>query len=219
MIIFGSTMSPYVRKTCAYANEKGLDFELKVVGIGDPDPEFVAASPWRKMPAMKDGDFMLADSSAIIHYLEAKYPEPELVPSDPEERGRTIWWDEWADTIVGMTIGKMFFNRIVSPMFLKREGDAAMADAAEKEELPRLLDYLEGEIPDSGFLVGDRLTLADLAVAAPFANLAHLGIAIDEKRWAKSRAYLNAMLSRDSYATMIAKESRFFERARAEATA
>ena len=73
----------------------------------------------------------------------------------------------------------MFFNRVVAPRFLGREGDLAAADKAERETLPPLLDYLEGVIPDSGFLVGDALTLADLAVASPFANLAHCGVTID----------------------------------------
>ena len=87
MILYGSTMSPFVRKVAAYAAEKGIEIELKPTGFADPDPEFRAASPFKKMPALVDGDYRLADSSAIIHYLEAKYPEPELIPADPRERG------------------------------------------------------------------------------------------------------------------------------------
>src|SRR3546814_19622085 len=92
---------------------------LRVVGIGDPDPGFRAASPLGKMPAMDDVGFLLADSSAIIHYLEAKYPEPALIPADPQERGRVIWWDEFGDTVFAACGGKMFFNRIVAPRFLE----------------------------------------------------------------------------------------------------
>src|SRR3546814_14340546 len=72
---------------------------LRVVGIGDPDPGFRAASPLGKMPAMDDDGFLLADSSAIIQYVEAKYPEPALIPADPQERGRVIWWEEFGDTV------------------------------------------------------------------------------------------------------------------------
>jgi len=84
MILYGSTLSPYVRKVAAYLGEKGIDFELKPTGIGDPDPEFRAASPFGKMPALVDGGYSLADSSAIIHYIEAKHPDPELIPADPQ---------------------------------------------------------------------------------------------------------------------------------------
>src|SRR3546814_4836411 len=84
MIVYGSVVSPFVRKLLGYLGEKGIDFELKGVGIGDPDPGFQAASPLGKMPAMDDDGFLLADSSAIIHYLEAKHPEPPLIPADPQ---------------------------------------------------------------------------------------------------------------------------------------
>ena len=212
MILYGSTMSPYVRKVAAFAAEKGIAFELKPTRLADPDPDFRAASPFGKMPALIDGDYKLADSSAIIHYLEAKHPEPELIPADPELRGRTIWFEEFADTILFACGAKMFFNRIVAPRFLGRDGDLEAADKAEREELPPILDYLEGVIPDSGYLVGDRLTLADIAVAGPFANFRHCDVAFDETRYPRLAAYVATILQRPSFATHIARETAFLER-------
>ncbi len=58
MILFGSTMSPFVRKAAAFAIEKGVDFELKPMGIRDADPAFSAASPFGKMPALQEGGFL-----------------------------------------------------------------------------------------------------------------------------------------------------------------
>jgi len=213
MILYGSTMSPFVRKVAAYAVEKGLEFELKPIGLGAPDPEFHAASPFRKMPALVDGDYRLADSSAIIHYLEAKYPEPELIPADPRERGRVIWFDEFADTLLFACGGKIFFNKVVAPRFLGREGDLAVAEAAERDELPPLLDYLEGVIPDSGFLVGDRLTLADISVAGPFANFGHCDVAIDAARYPRITAYVRSILSRPSFAQYVEREAAYLAKA------
>src|SRR3546814_15875811 len=86
MIVYGSVVSPFVRKLLGYLGEKGIDFELKGVGIGDPDPGFQAASQLGKMPAMDDDGFLLADSSALIHYLEAKHPEQPLIPPAPQAR-------------------------------------------------------------------------------------------------------------------------------------
>ena len=126
MILYGSSLSPFARKVLAYASEKGLELELRSTGFPNPTPEFLEASPFRKMPAFRDGDYTLADSSAIIHYLEAKFPEPELIPSDPELRGRTIWFDEFADTIVCACGAKIFFNKIVAPRFMGRPGDDSM---------------------------------------------------------------------------------------------
>jgi len=80
MIIYGSSLSPFVRKTLAHVTEKGLTVEVKPVNLGSFEPEFVACSPFRKMPGFRDGDFAISDSSAIIAYLETKFPAPPLIP-------------------------------------------------------------------------------------------------------------------------------------------
>ncbi len=206
MIVFGSSFSPFVRKVLAFAAEKGIEVESRPIGLGSTDPEFLAASPFRKMPALTDGDFSIADSSAIVAYIEAVKPEPALIPSEPRARARTMWFDEFADTILFATGAKMFFNRVVAPKFLGREGDLALADRAEVDELPALLDYLEGQIPESGFLVEDRLTLADLAVASPFANLEHCGASIAGRP--RVSAYVSAILARPSFSASIEREKR-----------
>ena len=213
MIIYGSSLSPFVRKVLAFAAEKGVEVELKPTGFPDAAEEFIAASPFRKMPALSDGDYTLADSSAIIHYLEAKHPKPELIPADPELRGKTIWFDEFADTIFAACGAKMFFNRIVSPRFMGRPGDLAAADTAESKELPPILDYLEKVVPEpGGFLVGDRLTLADIAVASPFANLKHLKVELDSSRYPRTLAFAGRILSRPSFAPWIERESAILQK-------
>ena len=206
MILYGSTLSPFVRKVMVFAGEKGIELELKPTGLPNPEPEFCAASPFRKMPALVDGDYGLADSSAIVQYLEAKVPERALIPAEARARGRTIWFEEFADTILFACGGKMFFNRIVSPLFFKRPGDEAVAEAAQREELPPILDYLETLVPDAGgYLVGDGLTLADIAVAGPFANFHHLGVDIGGHP--RTAAYVERMLARPSFSQWVEREA------------
>lgn len=210
MIVYGSSMSPFVRKTMAFAAEKGIAVTLKQIGLGSPDPDFKKASPFGKMPGFADGDFYLSDSTAIITYLEAVKPDPNLIPLAPKARARTIWFEEFADTIFTAAAAKPFFNRIVAPRFLGREGDLAAAEKAEKEELPPLFDYIESQIPASGFLIEDRLTLADLALASAFVNLMHVGIESQMATHPKTCGWVNAILERPSYAPMIAQEKAFF---------
>jgi glutathione S-transferase len=207
MLLYGSTLSPFVRKVMAFAGEKGLDIELKATGFPNHEPDFCSASPFKKMPALVDGDFSLADSSAIIHYLEAKYPDRPLIPAEPRARGRTIWFDEFSDTILFGCGQKLFFNRIVAPYFLKRPGDEAVADAAYRDELPPILEYLEKTVPeDGGYLVGDSVTLADIAVAGPFANFQHLGIDVSD-RFPRTAAYVGRILARPSFSGWIEREA------------
>jgi glutathione S-transferase len=213
MIVYGSSLSPFVRKVLAFAAEKGIAVETRVVGLGSEDPEFREASPFGKIPGFRDGDFAISDSTAIIAYLDAIRPEPNLIPTEARARARTIWYEEFSDTILCACGAKMFFNRIVAPKFLGREGDLAAADQAERTELPPLLDYLERVIPESGFLVEDRLTLADVAVASPFANLRHLSVAIDPARWPKVTDYVGRILDRPSFKACTEKETAFLARA------
>ena len=213
MILYGSSMSPYVRKVIAYAAEKGIELDVQPTGLGDPNPEFRKASPFGKMPGFVDGDYYLADSSAIIHYLEAKHPQPELIPADPKLRGKCIWFEEFADTILSGCGAKMFFNRVVAPIFLHKPGDLEAADAAERDELPKVMDYIESIAPGGdGYLVGDGLTLADIAVASPFANLQHMKVELDSNRWPKAVAFTQRILSRPSFAPWVARESAFLEK-------
>ena len=211
MIVYGASMSPFVRKVLAFASEKGIEVETKPVGLNSDDPEFLAASPFKKIPAFRDGDFSISDSSAIIAYLDAIKPDPALIPHEPKARARTIWYDEFTDTLLFSCGAKMFFNRIVAPRFLKREGDAAAADKAECEELPPLLDYLEGVIPESGFLVEDRLTLADIAVASPFVNFRHLELDLGPRP--KLTGYIDRILARPSFKSWADREAAYLARA------
>lgn len=209
MIVYGASFSPFVRKVLAFAAEKGVAVESKQADRA-PGSEFMTASPFGKMPALRDGEFTISDSTAIVTYLEALHPEPNLIPLEPKARARTIWYEEYADTILVSAGTKIVYNRVVSPRFYGRPGDLAAADEAQQVELPPLLDYLEKIIPASGFLVEDRLTLADIAVASPFATLALSDCPIDDGRHPRIKAYVEDILARPSFAPLIAAEKAMF---------
>jgi glutathione S-transferase len=64
----------------------------------------------------------------------------------------------------------------------------------------------------TGFLVGDSLTLADIAVASPFANFGHLGCEHDRGRHGRTCAYIERILARPSFASWIERETAFLAR-------
>ena len=207
--IYGGTLSPYVRKAVVFAIEKGVEFELvQAFGPMGP-PEFKAASPFGKIPAMTHGDFSLADSTAIVTYLDAIKPEPNLIPTEAKARAKTIWYEEFGDTIVGACGGKIFFNRFVAPRLLGREGDLAAADEAQQMEFPKIADYLESVVPAAGYLVEDRFPLADIAVASPFATLGHAACSLNPTTHPKAFGYIESILARPSFATLLEKEREF----------
>ena len=214
MILFGNSFSPFVRKVLVYAAEKAIALDNQQTGRPpDYDPRFLAASPMRLMPALVDGDFSVADSTAIITYLEALHPTPALIPTDPRRRARAIWFEEFADTMMSKVVFKVFFNRVVAPVFMGKPGDAAAAQEGEHKDLPPLLDYLESVVPTAGeFLVGDQLSIADIAVASMFVNYHHANIEIDAARYPRITTWAAMILARPSFAPMIAAEKTLLAR-------
>ena len=207
MIVHGSTVSPFVRKVMVFAAEKGLTATHKPTGMGPKSAEFMAISPFGKIPAFEDGDYSLCDSSAIVHYIDAAYPEHSLIPTEAKARGRAVWFDEYADTIMFAAFAPVFWNRALAPR-LKMPVDEAAAVKAETELVPPVLAYLESVVPDSGFLIEDRLTLADIAVCAPVVNGLYGGAVIDAAQYPRAAAYSAAILARPSFAALIAADKK-----------
>ncbi len=206
MKILGAPLSPFVRKVVVYCAEREIAFELEPVTPFGPDGEredFVAASPMRRIPAIDDDGYLLADSSAIIHYLEAKHGAA-LLPEEPKARGQAVFFDEIADTLIVGAFGAMFFNRVVAPKFLGQPGDLAAADLAERETAPLLMERLESIMPDGDYLVGDSLTVADIALASPFVNGKYAGYEVDPATHPKIAKWLAGIWARPSFAAQIA---------------
>ncbi|MCI4589870.1 glutathione S-transferase family protein [Sphingobium sp. BYY-5] len=211
MIVHGARPSPFVRKVVVFAAEKGIEIEVKSAGYGRGEPVFAKASPFGKIPALEDGDFTICDSTAIITYMDALRPEPNLIPTEPKARARTIWYEEFGDTIAQPVGGQMFFNRIVGKA-LKLPHDPALADVAEAEKIPGIYDYLESVLPDSGWLVEDRFTLADIAAASPLINVCYCSKGLTAERWPKVVAWMAQVKARPSVAGALAQEAAILAR-------
>lgn len=203
MIVYGTSVSPYVRKVLVALNEKGVAFEHKPVPFHADDPGFQAASPTGKIPALDDDGFLLADSSAILHYIEAKHPEPALIPTEAKARGRAVWFDKYGDTELFPVFIIPFVERFLKPRLMKREGDEARAQTAIDEKFPPLLDYLEGQI-QGDYLVGNAFSIADIAVATCFHNLRLAKFEVDAGRWPKLASWVAKTLERPSFVAAIA---------------
>jgi glutathione S-transferase len=208
LIVYGVNASPFVRKVRVVLAEKAVPYDLQPTFPGDASPEFRQMSPLGKVPAFRDGERTLADSSVISAYLERTHPTPALYPSDPYDYARALWFEEYADGGMVAVMGpKIFFQRIVGPRFFNKPTDEAVVEKAITEELPPLFDYLEREIGARQFLVGNALSIGDIGVASPFVNLRHAGVAPEAARWPHLSAYVRRMLERPSFAALIAEEA------------
>ncbi len=208
MQIFGFPTSPYVRKVMLIAAEKDAPAELVEATPHNPTPEFLAASPFRMMPAMQDGEFRLPDSTAIAFYLDARFPEPPLLPEEAEARGMAIWLDEFADTVLANSARGVAFNRYIGPALLGLPKNEDAASEAEAKAHPAL-DYLEEQVPENGWLVGDY-SLADMAVASCLKTLSY---GLDVKARPKTAAWLERIEVRRAWQKIAGLERDMIEEA------
>lgn len=219
LIVYGGSISPFVRKVRIVLTEKGLDYQLEQVNPFTPPPEFLAISPLKRIPVLRDTDQAepntLPDSSVICDYLEHKYPNPALYPAPAFERARALWFEEFADSAVAETIGRgLFFERIVKRM-LRQEPDEAVCTKTLTQKIPPLFDYLERELGPREFLAADSFSIADIAVGSMFVNFAHAGEVPSDARWPRLAAYIARIHARPSFAALLSEEHSVIARFRA----
>ena len=205
MQIFGFPLSPFVRKVLVAAAEKGIPVDNVLFHPRQPPPEFLAASPFRKIPALRDGDFTLADSTAIVTYFEAVQPEPPLLPAEPKARARAIWFEEFADTIMTPAGAKIMFNRFVAPNFLGMPGDEDAARQGENELVP-ILAYLESVAPAEGWLLGAVFSIGDIAIASVLTSLGYVGLLPDPDKHPATAAWLDRVTERAAWREVAGRE-------------
>jgi glutathione S-transferase len=210
-IVFGASPSPFVRKVRVALAEKNIPYELRPVLPQDKDPEFRKMSPLGKIPAFKDGERALCDSSVICAYLERVHPTPALFPNDPYEYARALWFEEYADTAMSGVIGpKIFFARIVGPRFMNQPADEAAIQKAIDEDLPPLFDYVESQLDERSTLAGGAFSIADVSVVSQLVNLSYAGVPVDRARWPKLAGLFAATTARPSFVARLEEERAFF---------
>jgi glutathione S-transferase len=204
MKVIGSFVSPYVRKVLACLHLKGLAYEIDPITAFFGGEEFERLSPLRRIPVLIDGDFALTDSSVICAYLEEAYPGRPLLPAGARDRARARWLEEYGDTRLGdVFIWGLFYPKFVHPAIFGEPGDQARIDETLAEDMPRELDYLEGQLPENGFLFGGQIGLADISIATYFRNAAYLGFSPDAERWPRTAAFADRALAHPCFAATL----------------
>jgi glutathione S-transferase len=213
--LLGGSVSPFVRKVRVVLAEKGLDYEHEQVNPFAGPPGWRDISPLGRIPAFQDDGRTINDSSVIALYLEKKFPKPSLYPSDPYDYARALWFEEFMDGGLVPVVGpKVFFPLVLQPLFSGGKAPSDEVEATAKktfeEDAAPYFAYLEKELGDRDYFVGDQITIADVTVATALVNPRHAGYAPDRKKFPKLRAFLDRMWSRPSLKKCIDEETPIF---------
>jgi glutathione S-transferase len=208
MKIYGIPISVHTRKVIVAAIEKKLTYELDPVIPFNPPAGWDELSPTGKIPVCTIGDLTLRDSSVICAYLERKHPEPALYPKDDVAYAQARWFEEYAGgTIFREVVHGLFFQKVIRPNILRQTTDAAVIDSILKGAMPKTFAYLERSL-GARYFVGDRLTIADIAVASNLINYHYLGYRIDGRQYPRLSAFFDSMLRQPSMSRAIQQEQK-----------
>lgn len=166
--VFWGSGSPFAWSVMLALEVKGVPYTGHLLSFSEGDlkkPEFLAMNPRGKVPVVKDGDFTIAESNAILAWLEAKKPQPALFGATPEATG-TIW----RAVLEHAAYFQHHTHAISGAVFYKKMEEKAeevkAAAIAVGEELARY----EAALAEGPWLVGGAMSAADL-VAYPHFEL------------------------------------------------
>jgi len=171
---FNSSTSYRVRIALAL---KGVDAHVLPVNIRTLEhqaPQYVAKNPAANVPLMDDGGFQLGQSLAIIDYLDARYPEPRLIPQDIAQRARVL---EMA-YLIACDMHPLNNLRVLRYLVKDLGVDEAAKNAWYAHWIAQgfgSLESLLARAQSGGFCVGGQVSLADCCLVPQVVNAQRMG--------------------------------------------
>ena len=159
-----------------YLEELGLPYEfvkLDMQAAEHRQPAYLAINPMGKLPAITEGDFKLWESGAILLYLSEKH---DAAIATPEQRAESAQW-------------VLFANATLSNVFV---------EATREKETPRLFSALDLIFQQKPFLMGDRFTVADVAVGSTLAYIPMM-LKINFEGYGAIASYVKKIVSRPAF--------------------
>jgi glutathione S-transferase len=153
------------------------------MGGHNSSPEFLAINPNGTVPVLRDGDFVLWESNAIMWYLAERHGDTALWPRDPRRKASIAKWQVWQAAHLSPAADGLMYEAFVRPM-MKQQTDPAVLDALTRS-FHRWCKVLDDALASSEYLANDTFSCADIAAAsalmyAPMAKMpldgyAHVG--------------------------------------------
>ena len=163
LTFYSHPLSSYCWKVLIALYETGIPFTPAMVNLGDPVERaaYLKLSPFGKIPAMRDGERTILETTIMIEYLAMTFPQAaRLIPSDPEAALKVRALDRFYDLYLNSPLGKVANDRLrpadrKDPLGL----EAAMSD------LRCAIGLVERDMADGGWAAGTSFTMADCAAA------------------------------------------------------
>ncbi len=194
--IWGRPYSSNVIPVIWTANELGLDYTLQLAGgsFGKLDTEaYGKINPNRMIPSIRDGDFALWESLAIVRYLCDRYGAGTLSPADPQMRAIADQWMEWSASRAFMPVIYLFFATVRTQ---PAERDPAKIASLNKEAHDALT-ILDRHLADRPYVCGDEFTMGDIPIGCVVYR--HFNVEVERPALPHVEAWYDRLTTRPAY--------------------
>ena len=185
MRLYSGTTCPYSHRCRIVLYEKGMDFDVIDVNLMNRAEDVAVINPYNKVPVLVERDLILYEANIINEYIDERFPHPQLMPPDPVMRARA----------------RLFLFRFEQELYsqvdLIERGIVKTADKAHgviRDNLTQLSQILAHQ----KFLLGDELSMLDVAIAPLLWRLDHYGIQMG-KDAAPMMKYAERLFSRQGF--------------------
>jgi glutathione S-transferase len=178
LTLYDADRCPYCARVRIVLAEKGIPHETVVIDLADRPAWLYEKNPRGKVPVLEEDAFCLPESVVIMEYLEERYPEPPLLPTDPAERA---------------------LARLAVELFDERFGDdyyaARRGEGVARQRFDHRLQELEEALAAQPFLGGRSYTLADIAYV-PWLPRAQAYLGLDLSSYPAIAGWLDRLAAR-----------------------
>jgi Glutathione S-transferase len=173
LTVYGHPVSQPTRSVLMYLTLLGKDFDFKEVNVLKMEhktPEFLKINPIGLIPAITDGDYSLAECSAILTYLAKSFKDTKFYPENPKIAGKIHMYQSWhvGNTRPGLVAAFVAWAKAIFPpeLVVFTLEEALKRAEAMCEKFQNIF------LADTKYIAGDQLTIADLQALPEFQNVA-----------------------------------------------
>jgi glutathione S-transferase len=190
LVLCGFSLSNYYNKVKMALLEKGVAFTEERVKTGRTDEAVLAASPLGKIPFIRTEEGSLCESQAIMEYIEARFPEPRLLPVDPFQAAKVrelvTFLELHLELVARELYPKAFFKGGISDANASRIRPLLEKNIAGFKRIARLAPHLAGNAFTQADCAGwTSLPLVGMATKAVYGEDLLAAGGIDWKTYAR----------------------------------
>ncbi|MFZ4499864.1 MAG: glutathione S-transferase N-terminal domain-containing protein [Burkholderiales bacterium] len=184
MTLFSGATCPRSHRCRIVLFEKGMDFHVEYVDSPSKAEDLAVINPHNQVPVLVDRDVVLYEANIINEYIDDRFPHPQLMPSDPGMRARA----------------RLMLLEFERDLFCHVDTlEANTGDMAEaRTEVAAGLAQLTPIFSRGRFLLGDELSMLDIAMASLLWRLPRYGIDLGRDT-ASLDAYLSRLFDRPAF--------------------